>query len=59
MAKAKPLTEEEAAMATVRVTGQPVCEDGVHYAKGDTFQTTQERAEALAGLTEIVATPAE
>ena len=45
-------------MATVRVTGQPVCEDGVHYLKGETFETTPERAEALAGLTEIVSAPA-
>ncbi len=43
---------------TVQVTGQPVCEDGIHHAKGETFQTTRERAEALGDLvTEAVDPP--
>ena len=48
-------------LVTVRVIGQRVSEDGNGYAKGETFQTTAERADALAGLVEIVtdAAPAE
>lgn len=42
------------AATTVRVVGQPVCEDGVHYTKGVTFETTAERAAALGDLVEIV-----
>jgi threonine dehydrogenase-like Zn-dependent dehydrogenase len=38
----------------VRVTGQPVCEDGVHYVKGDEIHTTPERAAALGALVEAV-----
>jgi hypothetical protein len=52
MAK-KTTPEETPTLVTVKVTGQPVCEDGKHYAKGETFQTTPERAAALAGLVEI------
>lgn len=37
---------------TVKVIGQPVHEDGESYPKGATFETTSERAEALAGLVE-------
>ncbi len=42
----------------VKVTGQPICEDGVHYAKDETFETTPERAEALGTLVEITTAPA-
>lgn len=45
--------EAPAALVTVRVTGQPVCE-GLHYAKGETFETTAERAAALGDLVEPV-----
>lgn len=31
-------------------TGQPVCEDGVHYTKGEPMDLTPERAEALGSL---------
>lgn len=52
--------EETPALVTVKVTGQPVCEDGIHYAKGETFETTPERAAALGELVSIVeAAPAE
>jgi hypothetical protein len=54
MAKKTETTPEETpTLVTVKVTGQPVCEDGKHYAKGETFQTTPERSAALAGLVEI------
>ncbi|WP_193214936.1 hypothetical protein [Luteolibacter marinus] len=46
--------ESGAPTVTVRVTGQPVGEDGAHYAKGETFQTTAERAAALGAYVEIV-----
>jgi hypothetical protein len=42
----------------VKVTGQPVGEDGNHYAKGEVFETTPERAEALGTLVEITTAPA-
>lgn len=57
MAKAKKEEggeETPAGIVTVKVTGQPVCEDGVHHAKDQTFETTLERAAALASLVEIV-----
>ncbi len=61
MAK-KPETTPEAPadapkLVTVAVTGQPVCEDGNHYAKGETFETTAERAAALGDLVSTVDTP--
>ena len=41
-------------IVTVTPTGQPVCEGGVHYKKGEPMQVTATRAKALAGLvTEI------
>jgi hypothetical protein len=46
--------EAPAELVTVRVIGQRIAEDGVGYAKGETFETTAERADALAGLVEIV-----
>lgn len=49
--KPKP---EKRPLVTVRVTGQPVGEDHGNYAKGETFETTAERAEALGPLVEIV-----
>ena len=39
---------------TVRVTGERICENGVGYVKGETFETTADRAAALAGLVELV-----
>jgi len=45
----------ESTTVTVRVTGQRICEEGVGYAKGETFETTPDRAEALGSLVEIVA----
>jgi len=36
----------------VRVVKQPIGEDGKHYAKGETFETTPERAAALGPLVE-------
>ena len=51
---AKKTETETPALVTVRVTGQPVCEDGVHHAKGETFETTPERAESLGALVETV-----
>jgi hypothetical protein len=50
---------ETSDLVTVRVTGQPVCEDNLHYAKGDTFETTAERAAALGELVELATTPTE
>ena len=47
-----PVEQAPASLVTVRVTGQPVCEDGVHHAKGETFETTPARAEALGALVE-------
>lgn len=41
-------------LVTVRVLGQPVCEDGQHFAKDQTFETTADRASCLAGLVEII-----
>lgn len=49
--KPKP---EALQLITVQVTGQPVCEDGVHHTKDATFETTPERAEALGSLVAIV-----
>jgi hypothetical protein len=48
------LTETTPELVTVRVIGQRVSEDGEGYAKGETFETTADRAAALAGLVEIV-----
>jgi hypothetical protein len=42
------------ANVTVRVIRQPINEGGVHYSAGETFETSPERAAALAGLVEIV-----
>lgn len=50
----KPVKELKPGMVVVRVTGQPVCEDGVHYVKGDEIHTTAKRAAALGGLVEAV-----
>lgn len=59
MAKKTETTPEETpALVTVTVTGQPVCEDGNHYAKGETFETTPERAAALGDLVTTEATAA-
>jgi hypothetical protein len=44
MAKTK---EEQAALVTVKVLAAALSEAGTVYAKGDTFQTTAERADAL------------
>ena len=41
-------------MVHARVIGQPIWEDGVHYTKGITFETTVKRAAALGDLVEIV-----
>lgn len=38
---------------SVIVTGRPVCEDGKHYKKGDTFEVTPSRAKALAGFVSV------
>jgi hypothetical protein len=51
----KPVKEIPAGYVVVRVVGQPVCEDGVHYVKGDEIHTTPERAKALGALVEPVA----
>jgi hypothetical protein len=55
MAKKTETTQEAPALVTVRVTGQPVGEDGLHYTQGTTFETTPERAAALGELVEILA----
>jgi hypothetical protein len=54
MAKEK---EDTAAPASVKVkvTGQAISEAGVSYSKGDTFETTAERAKALGEFVEVVA----
>jgi hypothetical protein len=52
-----PATPKEPALiitVIVRVTGERICENGIGYAKGETFETTADRAAALAGLVEIV-----
>ncbi len=38
----------------VKVVGQPVAEDCGRFEKGDEFETTPERAQALGGLVEVV-----
>jgi hypothetical protein len=43
----------------VRVTGQPVHEEGAHQPKGAVFATTAERAAALGDLVEAAEAPAE
>lgn len=53
MAKKTNTEEETPSLVTVRVTGQPVAE-GFRYTKGETFETTPERAGALGELVEIV-----
>ena len=45
-------------LVTVRVTGQAVGENDAHFTKGETFETTPERAAALGTLVEIVEGPA-
>lgn len=57
-AKTKTTEEKTSSLVTVTVTGQPVCEDGNHYAKGETFETTPERATALGDLVTTEATAA-
>jgi hypothetical protein len=52
---APPAKELKPGQVVVRVTGQPVCEDGVHYVKGDEIHTTPKRAAALGSLVEPVA----
>ena len=42
----------------VRVTGQAVAENDEHYTKGQTFETTPERAAALGSLVEPAEAPA-
>lgn len=49
--KPKP---EKPKLVLVKVTGQPVGEDHGTYSKGETFETTPERADALGSLVEIV-----
>jgi hypothetical protein len=44
---------ETSELITVRVIRQPLCEDGTHYGKGDTFAVTPERAAALGELVEV------
>lgn len=48
-----PVAEKSAKLVTVKVKGQPICEDGEHYTKDQTFQTTRERAKALCHLVDI------
>lgn len=54
MATKKEEGGAEAATVTVKVTGQALCEAGVSYKAGDTFETTPERASALGGFVEKV-----
>ena len=49
-----PAKEIKPDLVVVRVTGQPVCEDGVHYVQGDEIHTTPKRAAALGTLVEKV-----
>ena len=44
---AKKTPEEEAAKVTVRVLSAALCEAGTVYARGETFETTVDRADAL------------
>lgn len=44
---AKKTPEEEAAKVIVRVLAASLCEGGNVYAKGESFETTAERADAL------------
>ena len=50
---AKKTNEEAPALVTVRVGSQPIFENE-HLPAGTVFETTQERAEALGTLVEIV-----
>jgi len=45
---------EAPALITVRVVSETLFENGERLAKGDTFETTPERAAALGDLVEIV-----
>ena len=45
---------EAPALITVRVVSDTLFENGERLAKGDTFETTPERAAALGDLVEIV-----
>jgi hypothetical protein len=47
---AKKTTEEAAATVTVKVLCGALAENGVSYTKGQTFETTAERADALGEL---------
>lgn len=49
--------KSESNLGTFTPTGQPVCEEGVHYAKGDIMELTPERAEALGSLVAPVERP--
>ena len=51
-AKTKPT--ESPALITVRVVSETLFENGERFAKGETFETTPERAEALGALVETV-----
>jgi len=42
----------------VTPTGQPVCEEGVHYSKGEPIEVTASRAKALGKLVEPYKAPA-
>lgn len=44
---AKKSAEEAAATVKVRVLAAALCEGGTVYSKGDTFDTTADRADAL------------
>lgn len=43
--------------STYTPAGQPVCEDGVHYNKGDIMELSEERAEALGRLVVPISPP--
>lgn len=44
----------QSGMVKVRVTGQPIGEEGSHYVKGAVFEMTPERAAALGKLVEPI-----
>lgn len=49
--------EDQAPLITVRVLAAALCEGGVTYTKGQTFETTAERADALGNV--VTTKPAE
>ena len=55
---AKKPTTDEASLITV-VAKAALYEGGVQYKKGDTFQTTAERAESLGDIVSTADTPTE